>query len=99
VLLAALSGAAAVAIAAALRPSAAAGADDGAAHDASAGQIGVGADPDDDQDHVCHAGHRSAIGWRGLDPQPTGLACRAADLPDGAAGQDLHVAAAELIAH
>ena len=54
-------------------------------------QGGVGADADDDQDHVGRPGHGRAVGCGGLDVQPPGLArLGAGDRLDGGAGQHLH---------
>ena len=60
------------------------------------GEGGVGADADDDQDHVGLPGHRAAISGGGLDLQPSRLALGAGDLPDRGAGQDLDAAVGEL---
>ena len=63
------------------------------------GQGSVGADADDDQDHVGQPGHGRAVGGGGLDLEPSRLAAGAGDLPDRGAGQDLDAVGGELGVH
>jgi hypothetical protein len=61
------------------------------------GELGVGPDAHDDQDHVNGTGHGVPVRRPGLDAEPCRApGCRAADRGDGGAGQDLDALAGEL---